>query len=144
MTYKNILLVILLSVSSMSIMAQGPKMSKEKFRQCQEEFIKEQTGLTQQEAQQFFQLYFELQDKKDEYNRRAWKQMRREKDKNLSESEYKQIIEEVIKARIACDKLDLEYLHKYQKFLSSKKIFNIQQAEMRFHRELLKPHHNKR
>lgn len=144
MIYKNIILTIILSISSISVMAQGPKMSKEKFRQCQEEFIKEQTGLTQQEAQQFFPLYFELQDKKDECNRSAWKQMRKEKDKTLTESEYKQIIEEVIKLRIACDKLDLEYLHKYQKFLSSKKIFNIQQAEMRFHRELLKPHRNKR
>lgn len=139
MMYKSILFSILLSISSISLWAQGPKMSKEEFRQCQEEFIKEQTGLTQQEARQFFPLYFELQDKKDEYNRQAWAQMRREKDKNLSEAEYRKIIEEIIKIRIACDKLDLEYLHKYQKFLSSKKIFNIQRAEMRFHRELLKP-----
>lgn len=140
---KNILFVILLLVSSISVFAQKPKMSKEEFRQCQEKFIKEQTGLTQQEAQQFFPLYFELQDKKNEYNRQAWTQMRKGKEENLSENEYKKIVEDVIKARIACDQLDLEYLHKYQKFLSSKKIFNIQRAEMRFHRELLKPHHKK-
>ena len=141
--HKNILFVILLLVSSISVFAQKPKMSKEEFRQCQEKFIKEQTGLTQQEAQQFFPLYFELQDKKNEYNRQAWAQMRKGKEENLSEDEYNKIVEEVIKTRIACDKLDLEYLHKYQKFLSSKKIFNIQRAEMRFHRELLKPHHKK-
>ena len=140
---KNILFVILLLVSSISVFAQKPKMSKEEFRQCQEKFIKEQTGLTQQEAQQFFPLYFELQDKKDAINRQAWAQMRKGKEENLSEAEYNKIVEEIIKARISCDQLDLEYLHKYQKFLSSKKIFNIQRAEMRFHRELLKPHHKK-
>ncbi len=140
MMYKNILLTIILSISSISLFAQKPRMSREEFRQCQEKYIKEQTGLTQQEAQQFFPLYFELQDKKDAINRQAWAQMRKGKEENLSEAEYNKIVEEIIKARISCDQLDLEYLHKYQKFLSSKQIFNIQRAEMKFHRELLKPH----
>lgn len=140
MMFKNILLTIILSISSISLFAQKPRMSKEEFRQCQEKYIKEQTGLTQQEAQQFFPLYFELQDKKDAINRQAWAQMRKGKEENLSEAEYNKIVEEIIKARISCDQLDLEYLHKYQKFLSSKQIFNIQRAEMKFHRELLKPH----
>ena len=143
MMYKNILLTIILSISSISLFAQKPRMSREEFRQCQEKYIKEQTGLTQQEAQQFFPLYFELQDKKDAINRQAWAQMRKGKEENLSEAEYNKIVEEIIKARISCDQLDLEYLHKYQKFLYSKQIFNIQRAEMWFHRELLKPHRKK-
>ena len=143
MMFKNILLTIILSISSISLFAQKPRMSKEEFRQCHEKYIKEQTGLTQQEAQQFFPLYFELQDKKDAINRQAWAQMRKGKEENLSEAEYNKIVEEIIKARISCDQLDLEYLHKYQKFLSSKQIFNIQRAEMWFHRELLKPHRKK-
>ena len=92
MMYKNILLTIILSISSISLFAQKPRMSKEE---------------------------------------------------NLSEAEYNKIVDEIIKARISCDQLDLEYLHKYQKFLSSKQIFNIQRAEMWFHRELLKPHRKK-
>lgn len=143
MMYKNILLTIILSISSISLFAQKSRMSREEFRQCQEKYIKKQTGLTQQEAQQFFPLYFELQDKKDAINRQAWAQMRKGKEENLSEAEYNKIVEEIIKARISCDQLDLEYLHKYQKFLSSKQIFNIQRAEMWFHRELLKPHRKK-
>ena len=143
MMFKNILLTIILSISSISLFAQKPRMSREEFRQCQEKYIKEQTGLTQQEAQQFFPLYSELQDKKDAINRQAWAQMRKGKEENLSEAEYNKIVEEIIKARISCDQLDLEYLHKYQKFLSSKQIFNIQRAEMWFHRELLKPHRKK-
>ena len=143
MMYKNILLTIILSISSISLFAQKPRMSREEFRQCQEKYIKEQTGLTPQEAQQFFPLYFELQDKKDAINRQAWAQMRKGTEENLSEAEYNKIVEEIIKARISCDQLDLEYLHKYQKFLSSKQISNIQRAEMWFHRELLKPHRKK-
>ena len=62
---------------------------------------------------------------------------------SLSEAEYNYIVDDLFMARISCDQLDLEYLHKYQKFLSSKQIFNIQRAEMWFHRELLKPHRKK-
>ena len=34
--------------------------------------------------------------------------------------------------------MELEYVRKYKRFLSSEKIYLIQKAEMRFHRELLK------
>ena len=47
-------------------------------------------------------------------------------------------MEDVIKARIATDQLELEYVQKYKKFLSAKKIYQVQKAEMKFHRELLK------
>ena len=47
-------------------------------------------------------------------------------------------MEGVLDARIESDKLEKEYLKKFQKILSNKKIYLIQRAEMRFHRELLK------
>ena len=63
---------------------------------------------------------------------------RKGKEENTTEEEYAQIVEDVIQARIDVDRLDLEYVRKYKRFLSSKKIYLIQKAEMRFHRELLK------
>ena len=91
-----------------------------------------------QEAARFFPLYFELQDKKQEQNKEAWQKMRKGKDPNTTETEYAKIVEDVIKARIATDQLELEYVQKYKKFLSAKKIYQVQKAEMKFHRELLK------
>ena len=41
--------------------AQKNKLSKEEFRARQEAFITENAKLTQQEAKEFFPLYFELE-----------------------------------------------------------------------------------
>lgn len=121
-----------------TVQAQKDKLSKEEFRNMQEKYIAERANLTASESKQFFQLYFELQDKKTSLNKEAWKKMRKGKEENVSEAEYSQIVEDVIKTRIVIDKLELEYIHKYQEFLTSKKIYEIQRAEMKFHHELLR------
>ncbi len=132
-------IIIALTAFSMGAVAQQPKFSKKDFRAQQEAFITCQASLTTQEAKLFFPLYFELQDKKEAYNRKAWDSMKKGNEDGLTEAEYNDIITGTIQSRIATDKLDLEYLKKYKKFLSAKKIFDIQRAEMKFHRELLKP-----
>ena len=124
--------------------AQKNKLSKEEFRARQEAFITENAQLTPKEAKEFFPLYFELQDKKSAHNREAWQEMRKGKQPNLSEEEYARIIETVIQTRITVDQLDLEYIRKYKKFLSAKKIYDIQRAEMKLHRHLLKPDKKKK
>ena len=83
-------------------------------------------------------LYFELQDKKGAYNKEAWQKMRQGKAEGTTEAEYAKIIEDVLQTRITIDQLELEYVRKYKQFLSAKKIYQIQKAEMKFHRELLK------
>ena len=47
-------------------------------------------------------------------------------------------MEGVYNARIASDQLERTYYEKYKKILSNKKIYMVQKAEMRFHKELLK------
>lgn len=134
----SIILVLLTCMCLTDVHAQKQKLSKEEFRSRQQEFIIQRAGLTQDEAKQFFPLYFELQDKKEKINKDAWKEMRQGKNPKTSETEYARIVENVIQSRIANDNLDLEYVKKYKKFLSAKKIYEIQRAEMKFHRELLK------
>lgn len=95
-------------------------------------------GTEQRRSTKFFPLYFELQDKKQTYNKEAWQKLRQGKNPNTTETEYGKIVEDVIQARIAADELELEYVRKYKQFLPAKKIYLLQKAEMRFHRELLK------
>ena len=64
-------------------------------------------------------------------------------DQHLSREEFRAkqkafINEKVANNRIAADQLDKTYLSKFKKILSSKKIFLVQRAEMRFHREMIK------
>lgn len=135
-TFYVLTLLLILCVSG--IQAQNTKFSKEEFRNRQKEFFIQQAGLSNDEAQKFFPLYFELQDKKQAYNKEAWQKLRQGKNPNTTETEYGKIVEDVIQARIAADKLELEYVRKYKQFLPAKKIYLLQKAEMRFHRELLR------
>lgn len=133
--------ILAITTCFISLQAQSSQLNKDEFRQCQQAFLTERAGLNQEEAKEFFPLYFELQDKKQECNKAAWQKQRKGKDANTTEDEYAQIIEDVIQARIDVDRLELEYIRKYKKILSAKKIYLIQKAEMRFHRELLKNTH---
>ena len=63
------------------------------------------------------------------------------KNPKTTDAEYEQIIEGIVKARIEADKLDLEYLQRFKKILSPKKIYKLQRAEIKFHRDILKIMH---
>ena len=118
-------------------------LSREEFRKKQKAYIIEQAKLTKEEAAKFFPIYFELQDKKKKLNDESWNLMRKGKDDKTTEAQYKEINEKIAENRIAADQLDRTYLGKFNKILSSKKIFLVQRAEMRFHREMIKGMHRK-
>ncbi len=118
-------------------------LSPDEFRAKQKAFIIEKAGLTNEEAAKFFPLYFELQDRKKQLNDEAWALLRKGKDEETTEARYREILEGVYDARIASDRLDKTYFDKFKKILSYKKIYLVQRAEMRFHRELLRGMHKK-
>lgn len=133
------LLIVLVMGSINTTFAQRQqRMNREEFKKKQKEFLMEKAGLTREEARQLFPLYFELQNKKQELNRKAWQQIRKGQKNQLSEEEYSQIVNDVIEFRIATDKLELEYIQKYKTFLPASKIYRLQRAEMHFHRNLIK------
>lgn len=127
------------------------RLTKEEFRAKQQAYITEKAGLTSEEAAAFFPLYFELQDRKQQLNEEAWALLREGKKDNVSEKRYEEILNGVYEARISSDRLEKNYFGKFKDILSCKKIYLVQQAEMRFHRDLLKgmrgkgaPHKNDR
>lgn len=134
-TLQILIMFILCSVTA--VQAQHHMMNKQQFREHQKQFITEKAALTPQEAEAFFPLYFELQDKKHNLNKEAWSKLRREQKEKLTDSEYSNIIDDVAKTRIAADQLEYDYIQKYKKILPAKKIYRIQRAEMHFHRDLL-------
>lgn len=139
------LLVLLCGFMPLLCAADGcdQHLSREEFRTKQKAYIIEQAKLTKEEAAKFFPVYFELQDKKKKLNDESWSLMRKGKDDKTTEAQYKEINEKIAENRIAADQLDKTYLGKFNKILSSKKIFLVQRAEMRFHREMIKGMHRK-
>lgn len=139
---KRVLCLLLLACSSVILLYATDKcdqrLTPEQFRAKQKAFITEEAGMSAEEAAKFFPVYFELQDRKKELNDEAWKLIRKGKKGSLSEGQYEEILEGVYDARIEGDRLDKSYFEKFKKILSFEKIYRVQKAEMKFHRELLK------
>lgn len=135
-----VLLWIVCGMTPLLRAAGGPNqhLTPEEFRAKQKAFITERAGLTKEEAAKFFPVYFELQDRKKQLNDEAWKLLRSGKSEKTTEDQYAEILEGVYDARIASDRLDKTYFQKFKKILPCKKIYLVQRAEVRFHRELLK------
>lgn len=135
-----VLFVIMCSFAPILLASDGcnQRLSPAEFRARQKAYIAERAGLTKQEAAKFFPMYFELQDKKKELNDKAWGLIRKGKDENTTEAQYDEIMEGIYDARIASDRLDKSYFEKFRKILPAKKLYLVQKAEMRFHRDLLK------
>lgn len=113
-------------------------LNPQEFREKQKEFITEKAGLTREEADRFFPLYFELQDKKKELTDKSLKLMQKGKQENLSEAEYENILRGIIDLRMASEELEKSYIDTFKGILSYQKIYQVRRAEMRFHREILK------
>ena len=131
----TLLITLYISISLQAQDKKKPGFTKE------EAYLTQKAEITQEEATKFFPIYFELQDRKKTVNDKAWEQARKGKNPKTTDAEYEQIIEGIVKARIEADKLDLEYLQRFKKILSPKKIYKLQRAEIKFHRDILKIMH---
>jgi hypothetical protein len=134
---RYILITLLMMTALLPTLAQQ-KCNREEFRAKQEAYLTEQAELTQDEAARFFPLYFELQDKKKALNDAAFAKAKTGKKGTATEKEYEDILDQLAQARLACDRLDVEYLGRFKQILSAKKLYFLQRAEMKFHRDLVR------
>ena len=130
---------LLLTVGAMAQQGRPrePFMCKEEFDAKREQFITTHAGLTKEEATSFFPIYNECQKKRHDLNDQIWRLRRETKGKELSEEEYKRILEQTATLRVQIEQLEQEYLPKFRAVIPYKKIFAVKGAEARFQRELL-------
>jgi hypothetical protein len=114
------------------------RLTPQEFREKQQNYITKAAGLTTDEAEKFFPIYFELQEKKRELNDDIWKLMKEGRKETTTESRFGEIVDKVYDLRIAIDKLDKSYMQKFRKIIPNKKIYKVQDAEVRFRRDMLK------
>ena len=132
-------LFILMALVCLPMFAQKKNKYNEKdFRGKQQIYMTEKAGLTSEEAEKFFPLYFELQDKKMAINKERWNEACQATKQDMSEETYEAIIEKYVNAEQAILDLGKEYIEKYRKVLSEKKICLVHMAEIKFNRNMMK------
>lgn len=113
--------------------------SPEEYRKQQQEFLTDKSGLTKDEAEKFFPIYFELQDKKNEINANSRSSINlRENNGHLTDADYTKMIDNLAEAKIQTAKLEKEYLEKFKKIVPASKLIRIQVAETQFGSEIIK------
>ena len=131
---------MLFTALTASAQQQGrkPHFSPEEFQAKQRTYITEKAGLSPEEADAFFPLFFELQKKKFELERNARKDFRKQRGDQMSEEECRAFVYNMADIKIEIAKLEKEYIDKYLQVLTPCKVRSVQHAEGSFQRDLMK------
>ena len=137
-----ITIVCILLTLSVSAQDRRPNRSGQfspaEYAKQQREFFTQNAGLTQEEADAFFPIYNELQQKKREINREIRMAMRQEGGAEMSEEQSLKTIDARANANIRIAELEKEYLKKFKEVLPASKILKVQNAEEQFNSQILK------
>lgn len=138
----TLLILLAFSLTAMAQEQQGDKSGKksfslEEFRASQQKFITDFAKLTPEEADKFFPLYFELQDKKWMINNETRKKVGIKRNQKCTEEQYTQMVNEFADAKIKVAELEKEYVGKYLEVIPAKKIMDTQRAEDHFQKHML-------
>ena len=83
-------------------------------------------------------MFFELQKSKWNINREARKKVKKERGQKLTAEECNKLVNEMADAKIKIAQLEKSYIEKYLKIIPAQKILDVQRAEDRFQREMIK------
>ena len=139
---KKLVLLCMMVMTIASLNAQEQKrherLSAEQFKAKQQEYLTKAADLTEQEAKDFFPLYFEMKEKQASVSDEAWKLFREGSKDDAKEGSYKEILDSFTESSLNSARLEKTYLEKFRKILSDKKIYKIKRAEMGFRRDMVR------
>ena len=128
-----LLCLILLPMQVVTLSAQEKKMNMADYEKRKKEFIQREAGLSKAEADKYFPLNSELTKKKFELHRIHREKVQRIKENsNISDEEYKKMLEDDVELKMKEAALEKEYAPKFEKVLTPEKLYRAQQAEKNF------------
>lgn len=141
--FRRILIVLaFITTASFSVAQENGNrkrhFSPEEFQARQREYITNKAELTKAEADAFFPLFFELQNKKFELERNTRKEINVRKPHEMNEEQCQKFVNMMAELKIEIAKLEKEYTEKYLNVLPACKLMRVQHAETSFQRDLMK------
>lgn len=141
---KIILVVVVLFTST--VFYGQRKHNHEKIKSLKVAFITEKLDLSSKEAQAFWPIYNEYQEKREALRQKERTQIRGKiKEANaLSEKEAKDLLEKYIRFEDEEEALDKTFLKEVSKEISAKKTLLLLRSEEEFKRQLIKQYRHKK
>lgn len=138
---KYLLLIVLFLTIVPSVGAhegERPRLNPAEFKAKMQEFITRDAGLTDEEAAKFFPVFFQFQDAKRALNDKSWQLIHQGDNDDLTESQYKSILDGITSNNLTVIKLEKMYNNRFHRVLSYKKLLRVRRSEVRFNRSLIR------
>ena len=139
---KKLLFIAFFLICSFTVMAQNRDEQREKIRSLKTAYITEGLKLSPKEAQQFWPVYNQFEEK-----RRELYMKEREDIKNLecmTEEQANQKLQEYVELEREDFLLKKQYFEDLKKFFSAKKIMELKKIEEDFNRKLMREYRQRR
>ncbi len=139
--------ILALSVLLMSsVLFAQHKPDKDRIKSLKVAFLTERLDLSSKEAQTFWPIYNEYDEKRDAMREKKHDQVYRKiRDaENLSEKEAGKLIEQYLTFEEQEEELDKNFIQKINKVISSKKTLLLLRSEYEFKKQLLKQYRHKK
>lgn len=138
-------LVLLMVLFSTFSFAQD-RSKREKIKTLKVAFITERLNLSTNEAQSFWPLYNEYEEKRESLRHRQWTEVRAKVKENgdLSEKEAQKLLGKHIELEKEEDALKTEFVENISKVISAKKTLLLLRSEEEFKRQLIKQYRDKK
>ncbi len=132
--------VIIILVILCTAIGYGQRGNREKIKSLKVAFITEQLALTSKEAQQFWPVYNEFEEKRQSLRQKERTQIRNKMQDamELSEAEAITLLEQLTDFKTEEETLNKSYLNEMKGVLSAKKILLLLRSEEDFKRQLIK------
>ncbi len=132
--------VIIILVILCTAIGYGQRGNGEKIKSLKVAFITEQLALTSKEAQQFWPVYNEFEEKRQSLRQKERTQIRNKMQDamELSEAEAITLLEQLTDFKTEEETLNKSYLNEMKGVLSAKKILLLLRSEEDFKRQLIK------
>ena len=105
--------------------------SPEQFVKDMTEYITKEAGLSPMEAQAFFPIYFEMQDQQRK-NNEARMQLAWSINDKSTEADYERVLEKMNDLELKDKQLEKDFLKRFHKILSYKKLYKVKMAAYRY------------
>ncbi len=131
---RTIITILLVAMSLHSFSQDNDR--RERIKALKVAFITEQLELTSTEAQKFWPVYNDFEEKEEQLRKESYYKRKEIDVESLSEREAKKMIEDMIVTEIKKQELRETFIKDLQKILSSKKIIKLKISEDQFNKRM--------
>ncbi len=129
-----------------SLLFAQHKPDKDKIKSLKVAFLTERLDMSSKEAQTFWPIYNEYDDKRDDIHEQKQDQVyiKMRNPDNLSEKEAMELIKLYLRFEENEEELDKNFIERISKVISAKKTLLLLRSEYEFKKQLLKQYRNKK